>query len=496
MGQAGAQSTVLPPLGGGDDGCEPHPPIHIREDEGLSGYVLGHEPVTGEPLYRPGSGIRSGNGTQQDPFVIEGWCFIVPAGAMVTDSAVALSIESTSMHVIVRGNEFLGVDTMVPASKGNAVVLDDASNVEIRDNLFGSLHHGLVALGAKDLRITGNTFGPTHAHAMILRGSHDAHVEGNMMDGQTGTVGIQSVASDGVVIMNNTLGGYSRGISLEGSFENRVQGNRVEGSSLDGTFVRAGGDHRIVQNGFTGNNWGLYVESLVGGVVEDNTFTGSQVGTGSDSVYIRESSGLRVEGNVFEGTREGVLLRVSDNITILGNRIRATSGVGVSLADAHENRIEGNRLEGVGKGIELLRSSKNTLWANQVSGSGRDGLIISDSVNNTVRASMFEDSAQDGVFLQNAHGNIIEENILSNNAWAGVSLTGSALQNVFHGNNIEGNDGYGLENWAGTKIEARNNWWGCEGGPGGLAPGCNGLLGKADVDPWLQAPNPDAGPPT
>ena len=38
------------------------------------------------------------------------------------------------------------------------------------------------------------------------------------------------------------------------------------------------------------------------------------------------------------------------------------------------------------------------------------------------------------------------------------------------------------ENTAGT-INAREDWWGCNAGPG--APGCTGITGAVDYTPWL-----------
>lgn len=52
-----------------------------------------------------------------------------------------------------------------------------------------------------------------------------------------------------------------------------------------------------------------------------------------------------------------------------------------------------------------------------------------------------------------------------------------------HFNRIVGNATAGLGNLGTSSVDATNNWWGCNGGPG--AAGCDAVVGPADADPWL-----------
>jgi hypothetical protein len=75
---------------------------------------------------------------------------------------------------------------------------------------------------------------------------------------------------------------------------------------------------------------------------------------------------------------------------------------------------------------------------------------------------------------------------------AGYALTtvnnlgaGNANQNiVLHFNRITGNAGGGLNiaGYSGT-LNAENNWWGCNAGPGNA--GCNSVSSSVDANPWL-----------
>jgi PKD repeat protein len=60
---------------------------------------------------------------------------------------------------------------------------------------------------------------------------------------------------------------------------------------------------------------------------------------------------------------------------------------------------------------------------------------------------------------------------------------------VANGNNIEGNDIYGVYNEATQEVDAENNWWGDASGPSGVGPGTGDAVSdNVDYDPWLQAP--------
>lgn len=62
---------------------------------------------------------------------------------------------------------------------------------------------------------------------------------------------------------------------------------------------------------------------------------------------------------------------------------------------------------------------------------------------------------------------------------AGATLT---LEN----NSISGNSGGGVVNGPSTTVDAENNYWGCETGPG--TGGCDTIAGDVDADPFLAAP--------
>ena len=92
-------------------------------------------------------------------------------------------------------------------------------------------------------------------------------------------------------------------------------------------------------------------------------------------------------------------------------------------------------------------------------------------------------------FSGNLPVNLDSNSILGNGTGVLVQSQGVADPKV---NRIVGNTVAGLNNVDGT-VNAENNWWGCNEGPGNA--GCDSVTGTADFNPWLvlnvsASPNP------
>ncbi len=80
----------------------------------------------------------------------------------------------------------------------------------------------------------------------------------------------------------------------------------------------------------------------------------------------------------------------------------------------------------------------------------------------------------------------LTSNVIRNNA-TGVLVQSQGLANLKY-NRIVGNSTAGVNNVDGV-VDAENNWWGCNFGPGAGGAGCagtaNGTIGTVDANPWL-----------
>lgn len=235
------------------DGRVPHPPIRVTENRGPQGFIVGREPVTGQPIYRPGSGVVAGNGTAEDSYVIAGWC-ITPQGAEAAENRTSGRLESagilvqgTSAHVVIRDNVVDGraVHTPIPDDRQKAgVQLEDANHVSIAHNTIESNDFaGVLAHESSKLRLGHNTirnndFGVafSHSRGFVLRdnalgagglgisGSRLMHYQhtipaSNTVNGQPlryvrGQTGVQVAEPAGQVILVNTTRAHVTGLDL------------------------------------------------------------------------------------------------------------------------------------------------------------------------------------------------------------------------------------------------------------------------------------------
>jgi hypothetical protein len=147
----------------------------------------------------------------------------------------------------------------------------------------------------------------------------------------------------------------------------------------------------------------------------------------------------RISNSTIQEVDAGIIAVRVQGPVVLDNQIREAAVVGVDLAAPNRVRLAHNRIEEGGIGFEVKFPHETTFSANDVVGQARSG----------VRA-FFE-----GVLDMRA-------------------------------NNLEANGlGLDVDSDAGclgpTDVDARDNWWGCPGGPG--AEACDAVDGPARIEP-------------
>ena len=96
----------------------------------------------------------------------------------------------------------------------------------------------------------------------------------------------------------------------------------------------------------------------------------------------------------------------------------------------------------------------NEIAANKVSfgGGDDDGLVVGDaSRNNLIRDNTLYENGRTGLWLPSSDGNTVQNNVIGRNGGNGIKVQASfGLRNLFQGNHIESNGGFGIEFGAGT----------------------------------------------
>ncbi|MBX3294076.1 MAG: right-handed parallel beta-helix repeat-containing protein, partial [Acidobacteria bacterium] len=252
----------------------------------------------------------------------------------------------------------------------------------------------------------------------------------------------------------------------------------VTGVALDRRAVRVRGSNKRVANNII------------------TTLNGSGTGPG-DATY----------GIFAEGGPSGV----PANFNLVNNHISAAyRGVGIegNFADYNlsmtDSFITGNHITGIGftaiyntlnatSGLtQTIHIDNNTLTNNFV------GIWVVGGGHFSITGNRIFNNSNHGIRIGNAAEVILNINATGNSITGnpvGVQFngTGSTTNVNFAFNRIAGNT-TGLSFGRAGSVNAENNWWGCNYGPGATGAGCvgtqNGIGGAnaalVDADPWLQ----------
>lgn len=484
----------------------PHPPIHIEGDEGPQGFALAREPTTGAALWRPGSGVVEGNGTAENPYVIEGWC-IRSAGAPFLawisqdihpppeELADAIRIQDTSAHVVIRDNHLTGAfrTGIVPLEGGaEGIEVTNASNVSIEDNTITAHNgHGLVLEDTPGVVIEENIVSNNERSGIELRNAPGALLAGNTVADNGVEEGIQVRSSDGVELVDNLLQeNRFEGIELSHSTGARLEANTFEG---DGGLAVRGPQlshylHEIDASNTVDGDPIRYVR-------QDH---GARVLAPAGQVLVAGAENVTVEGLALEYTQVGIQAAFADNLTVQNTTLR-DHRVGIDLFATDRALLEDNTLQHNRLGpVQQPRGAFHVVFAIQ----GAIDLDESDGVRISNNRIAHND---DGIQAHESHGLEILRNVVAGNEHHGIDLWSSEDARVHQNSIVDNEDGL-LARQLAEPADARHNWWGDPSGPSGNATdACTGTRAdgngdgistyRADVcfEPWLDSPNPDAG---
>jgi hypothetical protein len=277
--------------------------------------------------------------------------------------------------------------------------------------------------------------------------------------------------------------------------------------SIDGFFVHGGGaasDHegvllwqhgyRVVNDIVSGFDAGVVLTTdnpVTGVVIRHNDIHDNNAGAVQTAIFaLGGAQDVEIDANrLANQTYNSIAIEggYSSNVSITGNTI--ANGGPLVLHNVHDSEVSGNSIVGSSdKSIDLAGADSDIRVAgNIVSGSAAAALSLEEQPDRSpiqgVGISTFP--APDS-------GIAADGNDLSGNNGAGVAITSPALAAsggtsaamTAHFNRIVGNTGAGIQNASPGSVDARNNWWGCNGGPN--TPGCETMSGNnISADRWL-----------
>ena len=269
--------------------------------------------------------------------------------------------------------------------------------------------------------------------------------------------------------------------------------------------------------------------------IDGFTLIGDPTDSNADTCAVRYggSSGLTynisIRNNIIEG-RYGIVFRGGDNLDVLNNRITANKNcMVVQMNTATNVTISNNRFrlgsnpQGDESAIYVTACSDSIVSGNNATGfingkgiaaSASNNLTISDNIfykNKdaisfwggstyiTIHNNILNDSIRFGINMKGQDINITN-NTITDNTGHGIHIDKHVIDTLrvnIHNNNISSNTGDGVNvSSAQDTINASDNWWGDDSGPGGAGSGTgDNISSGVTYRPWIESevPVPDAG---
>jgi hypothetical protein len=335
-------------------------------------------------------------------------------------NAVAGVILSNASSNTIGGTAPGAANVISGNSLDGIVLVNDASNNAVVNNLVGTDPSGNVAMG-------------NSAGGIFLLGSNAIAIGGVTPNTTPSTISGNTIA--GNVIAGNTMDGVE--VFGTGATGNAVSGNWI-GLSRAGNPVRNGADGVLLDDAGPSN--------LVGGAGRPNIISGNgQAGvdiTGSPDATI----GTLVAGN-FIGTDPSGLSAVANGsygVLVYGSSSNTIGGATASPGTGAGNVISGNSQAGI-----FIYNPVGS----QATGNSVLGNLIGTNANGTGAVP----NGSDGVEIENASGNVVggvspvDRNVISGNADDGVLIvqspslaaSGNRILGNFIGTNAAGTAGLG-----------------------------------------------------
>lgn len=262
-----------------------------------------------------------------------------------------------------------------------------------------------------------------------------------------------NTGSSGVTIKNNVFSGYQKVFpGHAGHVTDALGVNASEGTEITGNYFTSPGSTAGAVKFFNGG--------CNGTVVSNNTFNdASREGLGYIFFFCNDQA--------------------PSSVVVSGNHAQHSSGDTSGTSFAVFQRMAG-AVEVTGNTVTGARGSAIFFSLNQALTGAIDisGNTVTGGTSNAIRITGSGGGA--GTFV--ITGNDLSGNRFGFSAAAGALASGATV--VLHGNDLSGNSVNGVFNGsAGGGVDATNNWWGCNSGPG--ASGCATVAGNVTFDPWL-----------
>jgi parallel beta-helix repeat protein len=385
-------------------GYTPHDTIHINGNADFAAQVA--------------SEGWSGNGTEDNPYIIEGYD--------INPNLYGIEIKSTTVNFIIRDSRIInGIENnhcgiylnnvtngviynCIIENNIIGVILSSSNhNLIFNNNILSNNHNGILFFNSSENTIYNNNVFLNGLGGVYITESYQNDITGNNISYNERDIRIE--LSSGVNIVNNTIIGNN--ISLSSSTGINITNNLIisSGIIIGGDYLEHWNTHNIDNTNTINGRPVYYWKNQMGGIVPVD----------AGQVILANCSDVKVENQELNDGLVGIMLGFSSDNNITGNTVYSNSKHGIYLYSSYGNKIISNNIIDSGWSIHLYSSN--------------DNLIKGNIISNTIFSLKYM-----GIHLQYSDGNNITGNNASNN-WAGIYLSSSSGNNITN-NNVSNNE--------------------------------------------------------
>lgn len=325
-------------------------PIHIDGNEELMSYGF------------------EGDGSRENPFLIEGYSISTP-----NDDKIRLV--NTQLHILIKNNYVDGLH----GTDGFGVILDNSSNVIIRNNIITrSAQDGIALYFSSNNKVIENQILENAWNGIRIEAFSDNNlVERNFISDSGGGINILDTSNKNIVQSNTITGILGRGISLgrdSADFNvpnsyNIISGNTISNGGADGIAL-AISDYTQITNNTINNNEGIGI-GMFGARFTTISRNDIFANVGSIQSHQDEDTGLFSEynfidhNNITAERNEGMWHGFSKHYVITNNQITGNELDGITLFNCENFTIFGNHfIENFSFGLSIQGGSDHKITWN------------------------------------------------------------------------------------------------------------------------------------
>ncbi len=362
-------------------------------------------------------GICTGNGTQEQPYLIQGHIFT----SSVQDN---LLINNSNAHVRIQNCTF---DTLIYQAAG--LYLENVSNCIVFNNSYTNSAldtHSIKAINSKNINISNNNLLSTNSLPKV---------------------GILSLWSNNTTIFKNNLSNFTSGTIISSESNNTIIAeNIVCNSTAFAIGISHSNNQTVVDNNLTNNVWGIMIYGeyvkVYRNIVVDSESTG---------IFVHGIGHKVSENSIINNT--GVGIRVYGNYTNISRNIVSNGNYGINLTHGEHNIVFNNNISRHIHGINLYRNNHSNLVGNFLYETNYS-INLEESNNNSISENKinqdfitliieWEESSikrtQNGISIENSTDNRINGNNISHTDYGAVIKQGNRnnlSENIFNSNSF------------------------------------------------------------